>query len=142
MRLVKDLEGEYKVVLVETKIGEIVTYDLTKGSVEVLEGKEVKKSDGVFSEVSGESVLTGEGTEDYKLKKGIILQFLELNTNFNEFKGELRTLLIGDILKKTYPKFNLLVKQKEYGVAELLAISKDNKELYFNYELDVVNDLV
>lgn len=142
MRLVKDLEGEYKVVLVETKIGEIVTYDLTKGSVEVLEGKEVKKSDGVFSEVSGESVLTGEGTEDYKLKKGIILQFLELNTNFNEFKGELRTLLIGDILKKTYPEFNLLVKQKEYGVAELLAISKDNKELYFNYELDVVNDLV
>lgn len=142
MRLVKDLEGEYKVVLVETNRGEIVTYDLTKGSVEVLEGKEVKKSDGVFSEVSGESVLTGEGTEDYKLKKGIILQFLELNTNFNEFKGELRTLLIGDILKKTYPEFNLLVKQKEYGVAELLAISKDNKELYFNYELDVVNDLV
>lgn len=142
MRLVKDLEGEYKVVIVETKSGEIVTYDLAKGSVEVLEGKEFKKSDGVFSEVSGVSVLTGEGTEDYKLKKEIIVKFLELNTNFNEFKGELRTLLIGDILKKTYPEFNLLVKQKEYGVAELLAISKDNKELYFNYELDVVNDLV
>lgn len=142
MRLVKDLEGEYKVVLVETKVGEIVTYDLTKGSVEVLEGKEFKESDGVFSEVSGESELIGEGTEDYKLKKEIIVKFLELNTNFNEFKGELRTLLIGDILKKTYPEFNLLVKQKEYGVAELLAISKDNKELYFNYELDVVNDLV
>ena len=142
MRLVKDVEGEYKVVLVETKSGEIVTYDLAKGSEEVLEGKEFKKSDGVFSEVRGESVKTGEGTEDYKLKKEIIVKFLELNTNFNEFKGELRTLLIGDIVKKTYPKFNLLVKQKEYGVAELLAISKDNKELYFNYELDVVNDLV
>lgn len=142
MRLVKDGEGEYKVVLVETNRGEIVTYDLTKGSVEVLEGKEFKKSDGVFSEVGGVSVMTGEGTEDYKLKKGIIVKFLELNTNFNEFKGELRTLLIGDILKKTYTEFNLLVKQKEYGVAELLAISKDNKELYFNYELDVVNDLV
>lgn len=142
MRLVKDGEGEYKVVLVETNRGEIVTYDLTKGSVKVLEGKEFKKSDGVFSEVRGVSVMTEEGTEDYKLKKGIILKFLELNTNFNEFKGELRTLLIGDILKKTYTEFNLLVKQKEYGVAELLAISKDNKELYFNYELDVVNDLV
>lgn len=142
MRLVKDVEGEYKVVLVETKSGEIVTYDLTKGSVEVLEGKEFKKSDGVFSEVSGEIVKTGEGTEDYKLKKGIIVKFLELNTNFHEFKGELRTLLIGDILKKTYPEFNLLVKQNEYGAAELLAISKDNKELYFNYKLDIVNDLV
>lgn len=141
MRLVKDGEGEYKVLLVETKRGEIVTYDLTKGSLEVLEGKEFKKSDGVFSEVRGVSVLTGEGTEDYKLKKGIILKFLELNTNFNELKGELSTLLIGDILKKTYTEFNLLVKQKEYGVAELLAISKDNKDLYFNYQLDIVNDL-
>lgn len=69
MRLVKDVEGEYKVVLVETKSGEVVTYDLTKGNAEVLEAKEFKKSDGVFSEVGGVSVKIGEGTEDYKLKK-------------------------------------------------------------------------
>lgn len=51
------------------------------------------------------------------------------------------TLLIGDIVKKTYTNFNLYIRLYEQGKARLIAISKDNKELYFNYELDIVNEL-